>query len=169
MQTQDGVHQRCSTETQPQKERIHSLGMFKMPQNYLQKRLNHKPTQCGWDLTRHRGEVREASNISRIVCDEKPSISPLAFPDNLIKHMTDENIQNLKQKKMSLAASEHAPIIIELMKDCMTQNPIVDDKSQWRTIVNAITLEVQGTMLREMVDYLENIRKGSLHEKESKK
>ena len=76
--------------------------------------------------------------------------------------MTDEP-QSVEQKKMALAASEHAPVIIELMKDCMSKNDLVA-KTQWQTIVNAITLEVQGTMLREMVDYLEAIRKGSLHE-----
>ena len=74
-----------------------------------------------------------------------------------------EEKQSLNQKKMALAASEHAPIIIELMKDCMSQSPIVAD-TEWKTIVNAITLEVQGTMLRSMVDNLEAIRKGSLHE-----
>ena len=72
------------------------------------------------------------------------------------------NEQSLKQKKIVLATSEHAPIIIELLKDCMAQSEIVAD-TQWKTIVNAITLEVQGTMLRTMVDHLENIRKGSLH------
>ena len=75
----------------------------------------------------------------------------------------DENEQNLKQKKMLLAASEHAPVIIELMKDCMTQTPIVA-KTEWETIVNAVTLEVQGTMLRSMVDLLEEIRKGGAHD-----
>ena len=70
----------------------------------------------------------------------------------------------LKQKKIALAQSEHASVIIELMKDCMSQTPIVD-KTEWQTIVNAVTLEVQGTMLRTMVDLLEAIRLGSLHEK----
>jgi len=76
----------------------------------------------------------------------------------------EEGAQSLNQKKMALASSEHAPVIIELMKDCMSQTPIVVD-TEWKTIVNAITLEVQGTMLRQMVDHLENIRMGSLHEK----
>jgi len=72
--------------------------------------------------------------------------------------------QNLKQKKILLAQSEHAPIIIELMKDCMLKIPLVDDRSEWKTIVNTITLDSQSNMLRMMVDYLEDIRKGSLHE-----
>jgi len=77
--------------------------------------------------------------------------------------MAEEINQSENQKKIALAASEHAPVIIELMKDCMSQTPIIA-KTEWETIVNAITLEVQGTMLRSMVDYLEAIRKGSLHE-----
>lgn len=68
-----------------------------------------------------------------------------------------------KQQKIALAQSEHAPAIIELMKDCMSQTPIIAD-TEWQTIVNAITLEVQGTMLKRMVDYLEEIRQGALHE-----
>jgi len=80
--------------------------------------------------------------------------------------MDDQEIpveQSLDQKKIKLAQSEHAPVIIELMKDIMAKVPIVAD-TEWKTIVNAITLEVQGTMLRTMVDHLEMIRKGGLFE-----
>jgi len=76
--------------------------------------------------------------------------------------MENENEQSLNQKKMALAASEHAPVIVELMKDCMSQTPIIA-KTEWETIVNAITLDIQGTLIRTMVDHLEAIRKGSLH------
>ena len=72
--------------------------------------------------------------------------------------------QNLKQKKIMLAQSEHAPIVIELMKDIMSKVPLVDDKSEWKTIVNTITLDTQSTMLRDMVDYIEKIKLGILHE-----
>jgi hypothetical protein len=88
-------------------------------------------------------------------------VSEEPLKDKLKNYM--ENEQNLKQKKILLATSEHAPVLIELMKDCMPQVPIIAD-TEWKTIVNAITLEVHGTMLRRMVDYLEEIRKGSLHE-----
>lgn len=77
--------------------------------------------------------------------------------------MAEEDKQNITQQKIALATSEHAPIVIELLKDCITQGPLVA-KTEWDTIVNAITLEVQGDMLRNMVDYMEQIRKGSLHE-----
>jgi hypothetical protein len=74
----------------------------------------------------------------------------------------EETNQNLKQKKIALAQSENASVIVELMKDCMSTNPIIA-KTEWETIVNAITLEVQGTMLKAMVDLIENIRQGSLY------
>lgn len=77
--------------------------------------------------------------------------------------MEDELSQTLKQRKIALATSEHASTIIELLKDCMPQPQLVA-KTEWETIVNAITLDVHGTILRTMVDYLEEIRHGSLHE-----
>jgi hypothetical protein len=75
-----------------------------------------------------------------------------------------ENDTLTKQKKIALAQSEHAPVLIELMKDVMEKSPLVDRKSEWNTIVNTITLDAQSTMIRRMVDYLEDIRKGKLHE-----
>lgn len=77
--------------------------------------------------------------------------------------MLEEGTQSLKQRKIALAQSEHASTVIELMKDCMSQSAIVEE-TEWKTIVNAITLETQGTMLRAMVDHIEAIRAGSLHE-----
>lgn len=77
--------------------------------------------------------------------------------------MEEQENLSLKQKKIALAQSEHAATIIELMKDCCSQTPLVAE-TEWKTIVNTITLDVQSTMLRTMVDLLENIRKGSLHD-----
>jgi hypothetical protein len=71
----------------------------------------------------------------------------------------------LKQKKIALAQSEHAGTVIELMKDCFTQVPLVAD-TEWKTIVNAVTLDVQGTMLKNMVDHIDKIKNGSLHEEQ---
>jgi hypothetical protein len=74
-----------------------------------------------------------------------------------------ENEQSLKQKKIVLAQSEHAGVIVELMRDCMPKTPIVAD-TEWQTIVNAITLDVTSTMMRNVVDYIDRIRKGELHD-----
>ena len=72
--------------------------------------------------------------------------------------------QTQNQKKIALAQSEHAATIIELMKDCITKTELIDEKSEWHTIVNTVRLDAESTMIRRMVDYLEDIRKGSLHE-----
>jgi len=81
----------------------------------------------------------------------------------------DENEQSIRQKKIALAQSEHAPIIIELMKDCMEKVPDLIDDTQWKTVVHAIRLDVQGKMLTTMVDHLEGIRQGKLHTDEDNK
>ncbi len=76
----------------------------------------------------------------------------------------DLNEQSLKQKKIALAQSEHSSVIIELMKDCMTPVSDLIADTEWKTVVNAITLDVQGKMLTQMVDLITSIRSGSLHE-----
>lgn len=72
--------------------------------------------------------------------------------------------QTETQKKIVLAQSEHASTIIELMKDCTTRTELIDEKSEWQTIINTIRLDSESTMIRRMVDYLEAIRQGKLHE-----
>lgn len=72
--------------------------------------------------------------------------------------------QTANQKKIALAQSEHAATLIELMKDCTTKTDLIDEKSEWQTIVNTIRLDSEASMIRRMVDYLEKIRNGILHE-----
>ena len=74
-----------------------------------------------------------------------------------------EQDQNLKQKKIALAQSEHSSIVVELMRDCTSKTPIIAD-TEFKTLLNAITLEVEANMMRKVVDYIEAIRNGSLHE-----
>jgi len=78
--------------------------------------------------------------------------------------MEPEN-KTLIQKKIELAQSEYAPVVIELIKDLLKQeDQILIGDNEFSTIVNAVKLDTQGNILRGMVDYLENIRKGILHE-----
>lgn len=77
--------------------------------------------------------------------------------------MEDAKEQTLKQRKIALAQSEHAFTIVELMRDCTSQKPIIA-KTEWETIVNALTLEIEANMMKNMVDYIESIRKGALHD-----
>lgn len=75
-----------------------------------------------------------------------------------------ENEQSLKQRKIALAQSEHASVIIELIKDVMPHSFLVA-KTEWETICNAVTFDVYSTIIRDMVEYLERIRNGELHDK----
>lgn len=74
-----------------------------------------------------------------------------------------ENEQSLKQKKIALAQSEHAYIILELVRDCIPNTPILA-ATEFQTLVNAITLDAYSTLLRDLADHIEGIRKGKLHE-----
>lgn len=74
-----------------------------------------------------------------------------------------ENEQTLKQKKILLAQSEHAGIVVEIIRDCIPKKPLLG-KTEFETLVNAITLDVTSTLMMSVVDYLDSIRKGALHE-----
>lgn len=71
--------------------------------------------------------------------------------------------ETLKQQKIALAQSEYSSIVVELMRDCTSKNPIIAD-TEFKTLVNAITLEVEANMMMRVVNYIEDIRKGSLHD-----
>lgn len=71
--------------------------------------------------------------------------------------------QSLKQRKISLATSEHASVVAELIKDCLTNRPLIAD-TEWQTIVNALTLEIESNLIIRVVEQIERIRQGSLHD-----
>ena len=75
----------------------------------------------------------------------------------------EENEQSLNQKKIALAQSEHCSTVVALMKDVASKTPLIAD-TEFKTLLNAITLEVEANMIRNMVDLLEKIRQGYLHE-----
>lgn len=74
-----------------------------------------------------------------------------------------ENEKTLIQKKIELAQSEHAPIVIELMKDLIEHGHLLGG-NEYETVVNAVRFDTQSTMLTGMVDLLESIRGGALHQ-----
>lgn len=70
--------------------------------------------------------------------------------------------QSLTQRIISLATSEHASTVFELLKQVMQQPNLVGE-TEFETVKNAITLDVQANILKEVVDYLDKARKGELH------
>lgn len=77
----------------------------------------------------------------------------------------DETNQTVKQKMIALAQGGNDEAIIQLIKDVIPQTPLVAD-TEWRTIVNAITIDVTSSILRDVVDRLKFIREGGLHDEQ---
>lgn len=92
---------------------------------------------------------------------DKPLIPLPDIPNTEAEDLEMEAEQNLYQKKIALAQSIHAPVIVELVKDVLKQVPLVG-KDQWETMKNAIIIDTSTDILRDLVDHLEQIKKGSL-------
>lgn len=68
-----------------------------------------------------------------------------------------------KQKLISLAQSEYASTVIEIIKDCIPPSSLVGD-TEFETIKNAIIFDTYQNMMVSVVKYLEDIRQGKLHD-----
>jgi hypothetical protein len=73
-----------------------------------------------------------------------------------------ENDQSKKQQIVSFASSENATGAIELMKSCRTQLTTVLADSEFRTLVNALTLEIEANIIQRVVIMIDKIRKGEI-------
>jgi len=92
----------------------------------------------------------------------KKILEPLPeIPNDELESMEMEDNQTLNQKKIALAQSGASIVIIELVKDVLQQVPIVGN-NEWETIRNAIIIDTSSTLLRDLIDHLENIKSGSL-------
>ncbi len=79
-----------------------------------------------------------------------------------------DEVQNitLKQKKIALSNGDNSMVIAELLKDVRTPIHSIVADDEFKTLVNALTLELETGMIQRVVAYMEEIRKGKLHEKE---
>lgn len=68
--------------------------------------------------------------------------------------------QSVKQKMIQFATSEHAPSAIELLKKCRTQLTTVLADSEFHTLVNALTLEVEANLIQRLVVAIDKVRNG---------
>ncbi len=73
----------------------------------------------------------------------------------------DLPVQSMNQQKILLANSPQAAVMIELIKDILQKPPLVGN-SEFETMRNAIIIDTSSSILRDMVDYLESIRRGAL-------
>lgn len=82
-------------------------------------------------------------------------------PENETQDSEMAAMQTLNQQKIALAQSIYGPIVVELVKDVLKKVPLVG-KDQWETMKNAIIIDTSTDILRDLVDHVEQIKKGSL-------
>lgn len=91
---------------------------------------------------------------------DKPLVDLPDVPQNEIE-IEFAAAQTLNQQKIALAQSIYVPIVIELVKDVLKKVPLIG-KDQWETMKNAIIIDTSSEILRDLVDHLDAIKKGSL-------
>jgi len=69
----------------------------------------------------------------------------------------------LKQRLIALAQSEHASSVVELIRLCRPNIPLVAG-TEWQTIVNTITIDTHGTVMLGVADLIDRIRKGEIND-----
>lgn len=68
--------------------------------------------------------------------------------------------QTAKQQMVSFSTSEHYAGAVELMKSCRTQLSSVLADDEFKTLVNALTLELEANLIQRFVIAVDNIRTG---------
>lgn len=71
-----------------------------------------------------------------------------------------DNEQTLQQKKISFATSEHYQGAVELLKQSLTQVTSLIGEDQFKTLVNALTVELETALIQRFVVEINNIRSG---------
>lgn len=74
--------------------------------------------------------------------------------------MEPEIEQSMKQKMIAIAQSENAAVVIELLRICIEQRPLVGD-TEWATVVNSVTMDAQANLLQNVVKKLEELRQAA--------
>lgn len=68
--------------------------------------------------------------------------------------------QTAKQQMVSFATSEHYAGAVELLKSCRTQLTTILADDEFKTLVNALTLEIETNLIQRLVIAVDNIRTG---------
>ena len=71
-----------------------------------------------------------------------------------------ETETTLQQKKVSFATSEHYQGAIELLKQSLTQVTSLIGETEFKTVVNALTVELETALIQRFVVAINNIRTG---------
>ena len=71
-----------------------------------------------------------------------------------------ENDITIQQKKVSFATSEHYQGAIELLRQSLTQITSLIGEDEFKTVVNALTVELETALVQRFVVAINNIRTG---------
>jgi hypothetical protein len=71
-----------------------------------------------------------------------------------------ETDQTLQQKKVSFATSEHYQGAIELLKQSLTEITTLIGENEFKTVLNAMTVELETALVQRFVVAINNIRTG---------
>lgn len=83
--------------------------------------------------------------------------------------MDETNIDNqsLIQKKIAFAQGGDIQAVIEILKDVRTKHSSIIADDEFKTLVNALTLEIESQIITRFIIELEQIKQGKLlNEKE---
>lgn len=87
----------------------------------------------------------------------EPEYVPPKVDDSLVG-------QSLDQKKMAFANSAHVDVVITILQECGGVSGLIGE-TEYKTVVNAVTLDAQQEMLKKFINSIDAIRKGSLFNK----
>lgn len=68
--------------------------------------------------------------------------------------------QTLQQKAVSFATSEHYAGAVELLKRSRTQLQTIVGEDEFHTLLNALTLELESSLIQRFVVMVDEIRTG---------
>ncbi len=68
--------------------------------------------------------------------------------------------QTAQQKAVSFATSEHYQGAVELLKRSLTEVTTLIGESEFKTVVNALTVELETALVQRFVIAINNIRTG---------
>ncbi len=69
--------------------------------------------------------------------------------------------QTLNQKAIAFATSDHYAGAVELLKRARTKLQSVMAENEFRTMVNALTLELESNLIQRFLVEIDSIRKGN--------
>lgn len=65
------------------------------------------------------------------------------------------------QRIISLAQSEHAQAVLELLSECTVKQPLIAS-DEFNTIVRAVTLDAESNLILRVSDKINSIKRGEI-------